>query len=759
MGDSFPSQTDIDQVLAVCPELDTNDVRRDLKFTRNVEMTVNRALDGRFLRGVFDLLDVADQPAAAQPTCDSSTDINSDDDDLPNITLQPTACTSNVRYASKSRKEISDSDSDSDSEPRFQQYKKHAVVTKQKKGQASNDTSTGNKKLAANCTGKKVDTLTGRHALDSPSKSSGNVAKIEDDVISVGSKSSPMEKYNTFKRRPQDLSPSGSSSEDDIPTPPRKLQREEAETKPSGKQAFSFKKSAASSVVAISSSDSDSDSSDSDAEDKWKRPLSYRLNSSKPAKVPSTNDNTSTKGSSSDEVGSKATSNSSTVTPKPRSAIMGDSVENGESGLTLRQSLWSDEADSQGTKNKGKRRSPEEIQERKRQALLKRQEKELERQRKKEKMEQERDAKKKMKEMEAARKRAEREASKNMKPGECLKFITVVLDRHLAESPCGGNILKQLQDSESKVQILDQLVPYSVSWRRTVTLHNFGGDVQLGSISTKEIEEEETLVYVPVADFVLQVYNYKQQQQGDSCVSQETLQSFVHGVKSIYEGKKVTLIILGLEKYFRNQSNQRQRQFRDIVRNNGEMTEDSKKGKRKKKKEMESTTIITRMDVEEALVHLQLWEDVVVKLLEEPEQVADMIRMYTKAVAETPFKRQRDESTFSFHIESDAVNCVKVDKDGRGLLKLWQRHIQQMRNVSPEMAAAIVAEYPSPQLLIQAYERCSTEKEAQLLLKDIMVRRGAGVLATSRRIGPELSRKLHMLFTSSDGEKLLHSAS
>ncbi|XP_019642597.1 PREDICTED: crossover junction endonuclease EME1-like [Branchiostoma belcheri] len=723
MGDNFPSEADIDQVLAVCPELDTNDVRRDLKYTRNVELTVNRALDGRFFHGpqVFDLLDVADQPTVEQPTCDSSTDINSDDDnDLPNITLQPTACTSNIR------KDIS-SDSDSDSEPRSFQLLKKKQVSPAKQKKSSNVALKGNTRHAVNSTAKNSS---GKHTFASPSKSSDHMY-VEDDVISVESKSSPMEKYNTFKRHPRDLSPSASSSsEDDVP--PRKLQREEAKpspnTKSSGKQATLSKKSAASSVVAISSSDSDSD------DDKWRVPLSCRLNISKATPA---NNISSTKGGSSDEKGSYAVGKSSTVTTPPRSATIVNSVRDGESGLTC-SSQRSGESDSQGTKNvnKGKKRSPEEIQERRRQALLKRQEKELERQRKKEEREQlqqEREAKKKMKELEAAKKRAERETFKNMKPGECLKYITVVLDRHLAESPSGGNILTQLHSSESKYQIMDQLVPYSVTWRRTVTLHNFGEDIQLGSVSTKDIEEEETLVYVPVADFVLLVHNYKQQQQGDSCV--ETLQSFVHGVKDIYQGKKVTLVVQGLEKYFRDHSTQRQRQFRDIVRNNGVMTDDSKKGKRKKKeRETENSIIVTRIDVEEALVHLQLWEDVVVKLLEEPEQVADMVRMYTKAVAETPFKRQRDESTFSFHIESNAANCVKVDREGRGLLKVWQRHIQQMRNVSPEMSAAIVAEYPSPQLLLQAYERCSTEKEAQMLLKDIMVRRGAGVLATSRRI-------------------------
>jgi len=43
----------------------------------------------------------------------------------------------------------------------------------------------------------------------------------------------------------------------------------------------------------------------------------------------------------------------------------------------------------------------------------------------------------------------------------------------------------------------------------------------------------------------------------------------------------------------------------------------------------------------------------------------------------------------------------KVSKEGEGLKKVWQQHFQQFRNVSAEMAAAIVAVYPSPQSLLQ----------------------------------------------------------
>ncbi|XP_066291066.1 crossover junction endonuclease EME1-like [Branchiostoma lanceolatum] len=425
--------------------------------------------------------------------------------------------------------------------------KKHVVPTKQDKPlvNASIDALTGNKRHAVNST-----ESTEKKGDNSPSKSSDYFA---DDVVSVGSKSSPMNmnlKCNPFKRHAKLKDLSSSESEDD-PTPPRKLQREEA--KPSVKKAFSWKIPMASSVNTISS-DSDSSYCASDAEDEWKRPLSYDSKlarvassiSSQPARVASANDKSSTKCCSSDERGSKTTGKSSTVTPEPRSAILRDIVKIGESGLTC-SSQRKDEADPQGSKNKGKRKSPEEIQERKRQALLKKQGKEQERQRKKGGKEQERGTKKKMKEMEAAKKRAEKEAIKRMRPGECLKYITVVLDRQLA-SECGDWILCPVVESGCKVQIVDQPVPYSVTWRRTVTRHDFGEDAQLGSVSTKDTEEDETLVYVPVDDFVRLVYNYKQKQQGYH-ENHETLQSYVHGVKTRYPRKKVTLIVLGLEKH------------------------------------------------------------------------------------------------------------------------------------------------------------------------------------------------------------------
>jgi hypothetical protein len=42
-----------------------------------------------------------------------------------------------------------------------------------------------------------------------------------------------------------------------------------------------------------------------------------------------------------------------------------------------------------------------------------------------------------------------------------------------------------------------------------------------------------------------------------------------------------------------------------------------------------------------------------------------------------------------------------------------------------------------------------------MLLADIQVRRGAGVLSNVRRIGPELSQKFHKFFNSTNPNELL----
>ncbi|KAF7468823.1 hypothetical protein GHT09_020127 [Marmota monax] len=185
----------------------------------------------------------------------------------------------------------------------------------------------------------------------------------------------------------------------------------------------------------------------------------------------------------------------------------------------------------------------------------------------------------------------------------------------------------------------------------------------------------------------------------------------------------------------------------------------SKQAKEKQQRREPSTgPVVSRVEVEEALVDLQLHTEAQVQIVQSWKELADFACTFTKAVAEAPFKTLRDENSFSFCLESDWAGGVKVDRTGRGLALVWRRQIQQLNRVSLEMASAIVDTYPSPRLLVEAYQRCFSEQERQNLLADIQVRRGEGVTSTSRRIGPEVSRRVYLQMTSLQPDLTLDSA-
>lgn len=172
------------------------------------------------------------------------------------------------------------------------------------------------------------------------------------------------------------------------------------------------------------------------------------------------------------------------------------------------------------------------------------------------------------------------------------------------------------------------------------------------------------------------------------------------------------------------------------------------KEKKRRQPEASAGQMVSRVDVEEALVDLQLYTEAQARIVQSWKELADFACAFTKAVAEAPFKKLRDQTSFSFCLESDWAGGAKVDRAGRGLALVWRRQIQQLNRVSLDMASAIVDTYPSPQRLVQAYRRCFSEQERQNLLADIQVRRGEGVTSTSRRVGPELSRRIYLQMTT-----------
>ncbi|XP_040922599.1 crossover junction endonuclease EME1 [Toxotes jaculatrix] len=395
--------------------------------------------------------------------------------------------------------------------------------------------------------------------------------------------------------------------------------------------------------------------------------------------------------------------------------------------------------DTSPAKRKPAKRTVEEIQASREEALRRRQAR-VRQQRDKEvlRLEQER---------QKAERKALAEAAKALRPEECIKHMVVAVDPALLQLEGGGTLLASVQALGCSCAIEKQPLPRSISWmRRTPSAQPDDGAC---------VPEVHVVMQMTVDNFITLIYSYTQEERHGRSDSGPTLTSWVQEQQRRHPGKILSLVVIDMEKYFRSQKSQSQKRFREAVAN--EEQGGGKARKRRRNGGAEVLPEVSRVEVEEAVVHLQLHTGVSVRFLSTWKDFSDHITMTTKAVAEAPFKREREKTGFSFHLESEWAGGQRVDRAGKGLLQVWKRQIQQFNRVSPDMASAILAAYPSPQLLKKAYSLCRTDREKISLLSDLLIRRGEGVTSTTRRVGPELSKRLFLMMNSCDPEQTLDS--
>ncbi|KAM8945893.1 structure-specific endonuclease subunit EME1 [Pelodytes ibericus] len=282
----------------------------------------------------------------------------------------------------------------------------------------------------------------------------------------------------------------------------------------------------------------------------------------------------------------------------------------------------------------------------------------------------------------------------------------------------GRQVLSALQVHHTTCVIQTQPVVRSITWKR-MPGHVEGEDPCQ--------EDFEMVILVPAEEFVAMVQNQRKVPQSD--YSNETLRRFVTISKACI---MPTMVILEMEKYFRGHKDKT----------------------RKRLKVNQEEPCLTRVQVEEAVIDIQLHMGLHIWFLETWDEFADFACMFSKAVAEAPAKKQRNNS-LSFYLDGDWAGGVRVERGGKGLLGVWMRQIQQFNRVSMEIANAVVVAYSSPQILIKAYNSCATETERYNMLSDIIVRRGEGITSTHRRVGLDISKRIYVQFTSLDPELLL----
>ncbi|XP_078033602.1 methyl methanesulfonate sensitivity 4 [Augochlora pura] len=322
--------------------------------------------------------------------------------------------------------------------------------------------------------------------------------------------------------------------------------------------------------------------------------------------------------------------------------------------------------------------------------------------------------------------------SKNIQPGECMKFMEVILDKGIEQLNCKNEILTALINANIQFSISNELIPNSITWKRNIE-HNYLDEDNEVCKTTNIEKVNQMLIIWNWNEVVTKVAD------GSFCAT-------VSNIKESFPNYNIVLVIYGIGDYFT-----RRKQSKKSSKNGGQKT------KSKSNCEFESYPEISKQQLQSCLNKIQIISKCSSRLIDKTEELALMVYQCTKAIAEIPFKAEKNKnlsSKFDWYVMGDNRNSVRVDKDGNGLKRLWQQQLCQFNLSSLEIAEAICSVYRCPADLMEAYNNCS-QTEGLNLLKDIPIRRAVGPLTTSRKVGPELSKKVYIMFTSEDGEILL----
>lgn len=344
------------------------------------------------------------------------------------------------------------------------------------------------------------------------------------------------------------------------------------------------------------------------------------------------------------------------------------------------------------------------------------------------------------KDLNKAIKQATAASRQETKPGERIKQMIVMIGKQLSEDGViMTTLLTRLQELEVEYRICED-TPTCVMWKRKVVERSIDDTTKVIELK-REQQEQYILVVMNGSNFLELVHYTKQDHKGINLNDGEsTLIQEVDRLQRLYNGYQITLAVYDLEAALRGLKTQRNRKFRAAVRESQQLCSDSEK--------------VSRIDCEEAMAELQINKGMncCIRICHKPEQLADLIITHTKSISAVPFQK---EQPFSFYGDLGPGATQKALQQCDNKISLiWQHQLLQFSSVSNPIAAAIVAVYPSPAHLLEAYENCSKE-QAENLLQDIQVRRGVGVTSSTRKVGKVISNRIYLTMTSKDKDLLL----
>ncbi|XP_040033137.1 essential meiotic structure-specific endonuclease subunit 2 [Gasterosteus aculeatus] len=318
--------------------------------------------------------------------------------------------------------------------------------------------------------------------------------------------------------------------------------------------------------------------------------------------------------------------------------------------------------------------------------------------------------------------RARKEAAENVKrlrPENLLRCLTVRVDPALLQHGGSDILLDTLAAFEWRFTIESQQLPHSITWLRDSPQGKDGS-----------VEEEQVALVLGLNDFVDMVISVKKML--DSGGQETGMGSFLSPILEYLnrdDKKLVTLLVTHYQSDYRTDAC----------------------GAYLLEEMLQSKSGMENLDVEEVLVYLQLCKNINLVLLDGWQEITNHVCAVTKALSKRPFKLLTERAELPFCVDGAWAGGARVERDGSGLIQVWSRQIQQLNRVSPSVASTVTGAYPSPQLLLQAYQSVESEEDRKGLLAGLVVRSGG----KERRVGPEISARVYRCFTAQNPQLVL----
>ncbi|XP_056285208.1 probable crossover junction endonuclease EME2 [Pseudoliparis swirei] len=320
---------------------------------------------------------------------------------------------------------------------------------------------------------------------------------------------------------------------------------------------------------------------------------------------------------------------------------------------------------------------------------------------------------------EQQRRKEAAEDLKRLRPENYLKRLTVCVDPALLQQHGSDILLDTLATFEWRFTIERQSLPHSITWIRDLPQAEDGS-----------VEEEQVALVLGLNDFVDMVISVKKMLGGEG---EETgVGAFLGPILECLnrDAKKVITLLV---------TDSQLEDYRSMC------------GVHLRDEMLQSQTGLENLDITEVIVYLQLCKNITLVFLDGWQDVTNHVCAVTKALSKRPFKLLTERAELPFCVDGPWAGGVRVERGGSGLIAVWSRQIQQLNRVSPAVASTVTAAYPSPQLLLQAYQSLQSEEDRKGLLAGLLVKSGG----KERRVGPEISARVYRCFTAHNPQLVL----